>query len=397
MSKKNKKNKQPIIVQTSGGGTSPTALWIIILLLVGVILYGANWLNEQRKANPLEVVGITQIADIEPATTIDEVVDNINNMEVTPGPASEGALATAIPPWTRVEDVGEVAKLEAALNNRVATAGIAVLAGARLQFGSSSTYCMAVYTPDIEVNEPLVDLVRAEEIFIVPGTRYCYGANVLGDLIAGVPYSDVKDVALDITDRSNTNIETRVVTETQSVGITMTLRFGLLARDIYPGNIQILKYEEPGHFVQSLVELGVGRDNVQANINNANNLALQRAMEEMVAPYFPDGSRDMSHLNQLQEMLFKVFNQSSGDPNNPWPYDILLEIAEYSAQQGGYTQLDFLKVNLVWPGEEGDWYNLDGLDTNPIPVLDPNSFEKYSLNLYPLWEGQITPSSVETQ
>lgn len=399
MKKKQQRKPERIIVQS--GGTSNTALWAVILLLFVVIAFGLYQFNEFRKANPLTTVGVTQIADIPPATTIEEVSQNIQDIEIEqPGPASEGVVATAVP-WGTVLDVGDVERMRAELSSVYAAQGMDLRIAAALTTASSSAYCIHGHWPAGDPAIPLIDQVNSGDINLTPGTRYCVGFTKIGELWAGVPQSDLQGFTLNPIDYRVVDPEAHIVTTTQTIDVVVTARFGLLTHSVQPGNEVKVTFDRPAHLAAAWLDLRqeIGATlfgapsydgmYVQTQIDRADNLANELATLELIAPFFPDGGRDMKNLVELERLVRFYFNNPSPDPSQPWPYDHLRAQAELAAIQAGYQGLESFTVILEWPYEEGTWYYLQGLDTAPQLVIDPNDGVKFQDNLYPLWRSEI--------
>lgn len=360
---------------------------VLILALVGGVYYYGK-LNSGGMAN-IPTSEAAQAA----ATRMAEHTQ-------TPGPAGEQALATLMP-FQDVYQLGDAELLRRSLQEVYASAGFDLRVSSLVETGAMGVYCIQGHIPEPVEEIPLAAQVRAGTVVLIPKTRYCVGVAKIGELWGGVPQVDLQEFTLKEFEHRSVDPNARTITHTEMVDIELHVRFGLLTHSVQPGNEVKKTFDDPNGVVREWIDLVkrmkfalFGGDPADAEffraaIDQSDNLADELATLELIAPVQPDGTRSTRNLDELKRLIEYHFNNSSGNPNNPWPYDHLYQLAVEKAKAAGYTGIGKFKVVFEWPYEKGVWYYLMNLDTDPKRVIEPNDMDKFKHNLYPLYAGEI--------
>lgn len=369
------------------------ALGAILLVVLIVGLVGATYYYGTLQ-------GGVGIADIPTSEAAQAAATRMAEHTQTPGPAGEQALATLIP-WQDVYQLGDAELLRQSLMSVYAATGFDLRISSVVDTGASGVYCIQGHIPEPVEEIPLVTQVQAGTVVLIPETRYCVGVAKIGELWGGVPQVDLQEFTLKELEHRSVDPNERTITHTETVDIELHVRFGLLTQSVQPGNEVKKTFDDPNGVLREWIDLVkrmkfalVGGEPAEAeffraHIDRADNLADELATLELIAPLEPDGSRSMRNLDELKRLIEYHFNNSSGDKNNPWPYDNLYALAIEKALAAGYTGVGEFKVVLEWPKEEGVWYYLTDLDINPKRVIEPNDLDKFKHNLYPLYRDEI--------
>ena len=366
---------------------------ILVIALMVVLVGGAFYYGKLSGRIP-------SVADIPTSEAALAAATRIAEHTQTPGPAGEQALATLMP-WQDVYQLGDAELLRQSLMGVYASAGFDLRVSSIVDTGASGIYCIQGHIPDHAEEIPLVTQVQAGTITLIPGTRYCVGVAKIGELWGGVPQIDLQKFELEELEHRSVDPNERTITHTETVDIELHVRFGLLTHSVQPGNEIKKTFDDPNGVLREWIDLvkrmkfalfggePAEAEFFRAAIDRADNLANELATLELIAPTEPDGSRSMRNLDELKRLIEWHFNSPSPDPANPWPFDNLYPIAVEKAKRAGYTGIGEFKVVLEWPYEEGVWYYLINLDSDPKRVIETNDLDKFKHNLYPLYRDEI--------
>src|SRR3989344_563004 len=325
-----------------------------------------------------------------PQTSSDGVAaaTRIAEWTATPGVEGIGQVATLVP-WTDVYQLGDVPKLKIALANLYATKGVDLRVSTINEFGAIYVYCYQHYQPirNPDTTKPLYKQVA----WLYPKTRYCAGVITITSLYGGVPQKDLMNLTVEpVNNQSVKNEETRQIIHTQSAKVTITARMGLLNESGLPGVSIKDTFDDPEETLRAFFEYSrqfmAGDENYwREKKDKGDTLGLWGSQWDVIAPLdAKTGQRSTLHLDLLKKETEKHFNSPSPDPNKPWPYDNLLLVAKEEAKKQGFTDVTELKVNIIFPYEEGVYYYLETIGTdNQKPVIDAESITMFKDNLYP--------------
>lgn len=353
---------------------STVGLITILVLLVGGIWYFNTLQNKQVAGIPTPG-GDAQVA----ATRIAEAT-------ITPGPAGANQVPTLMP-WTDLYVEGDEILLKDALSQKLATDGFDFRISSEVSTANTGVYCIQAFIP--RPGGSTEDHPVAQALTFVPGTRYCSMVVMIGSLYGGVSQKDLQQniVVEPIDDTPFVNSENRTITHPQAARVTFTARMGVLSIAIQPGNIQKRTIDDPASalraFIDATKRLWIGDETFfQQRIDEADTLAMELAQWEIIAPLMSDGTRSMQNLDRLYAEVVRQFTQSSHNDANPWPYDNLQNECEVQAKAAGFTGCAEIIVNITMPFGNGEYYYLQGMDTDPQLVIPDDHLTKFNKNLY---------------
>lgn len=392
---------------------------IIIALIVGALIWsGVIDISPANQADPTPAPNSAEQAAI-----------NIQNLTPTPGAGSNGQLPTAIP-WTTNIEFGEEAQLREALHGVYGSSGFDYRVTTINTRGGVGIYCIVGFTnpllgPGYDPNIPIPDQINSGRIKVIAGGRYCAAWFVLGELWAGVPQSALQkldsfqsearleltpttvdpsgitrsasapngdrcpDGTVWISDDSTTNQHTCG----QWVDVTLHVPFGLLTSSTQPTNQVKFSIDHPHNVIRSWGDFNAwvnGTTDYQTYIDQADTYAYWLARYDLIAPIDPNGGRDLSNLNRLKADMDLHYNSPSPNPQQPWPYDHLRQLAQEKAVAAGYQGVRSFRVVLEWPGRENEWVYLESIEGgNYDYVVDPTDLQFNQNNVYQLYAAEF--------
>jgi hypothetical protein len=375
-------NDKPTVIIVKNGNALPTIIFLVIILIGG-------WLYLSGRLNNFQ-----QIAHI-PTNSL-SAVTRIAEMTITPGPQGKNQMATAIP-WRDNYVLGDEKILAEAFSSKLASAGFDFRITSEISDAGLGVYCVQAYVSKLGSTSD--QSLPLQVWFFIPGTRYCSMTALFVNLYGGVSQKDLQAAEnIVITGVENTPVVdpvNRVVTHTQKADVLIrNIRFGVLTGGIQPGNMAKKTLDDPNNAIRTFIEasrsIWLGDTTFfRSKIDRADTLSFELAQWSAVAPLMPDGTRSRDRLEMLYKLATEYFNNPSPDSANPYPYDNLIQIAEQAAITAGYSGLNQLKVELVMPFPDGDFYYLQRLDTNPTKVIPPDLDVKFADNVYPLISNSI--------
>jgi hypothetical protein len=362
---------------------------IAIVLIIAAGAVGVLFLL--NKNNPQSVLAVIPTAG--PNTK--QVATDIADATLTPGPAGAEQLPT-LAPFIDDYKTGDEIILKNALAKKFASAGFDFRISSEVVSANAATYCAQPSFPDPRKKDLVLNPNLAEEIqkalFFVAGTRYCASYEIIGSLYGGVPQKDLQNITNMVIEPmdggSVVDSEKRVITHNQKAKVTITARMGLLTFTDQMGNLRKRTTDDPDLILRAFISFTkktfVGDESFfRKKMDEADNLAIDLAKWELIAPLQSDGTRSTQNLDKLHDEIVRQFNTSSLNDSNPWPYDNLLTECETAAKTAGYTGCGELKVKIIMPFKDGQYYYLQDLDSGtPLPVIPKDNLAQFKDNLY---------------
>lgn len=341
------------------------------------------------------------------------VMLNLQNLTPTAGSAGAGQLETAIPK-TIILDQASAEQMRKILQSKMSTEIVDWLITARLTTGGGAHYCFVGWYPkpgtSLAANHPgkslwqLIDegiILTADEI----GWGGCKTTVMVGDLLAGIPASYLKDPSNFVLSTEQYTYETEsAIISASRVIVEVRVPYGLVGTTVQPGNEVTLQSKLPNEYAaynidtaKFLFSLGNDVSNVWVNYGATENGADNLALLDLVAPIqdWRTGSRDMSHLDKLAELT-----QQSIKPGNP-AYETIRKIVCAAAEESGFKDIPAqlqdgtpatlkkceVRINLVGPNptKPTEWYHLDSIPLAwPASMTDTAGWTSYLASLRPV-------------
>lgn len=382
-------------------------IYWILAIAVGFYAYDSG-LIAKVEATPTPIP--TEAPGSPNEVAIATAMQNLQNLTPTPGSAGAGQLATAIPK-TVILDTASAEQMRQLMQSKMSTEIVDWLITARLTTGGGAHYCFVGWYPKpgttLAVSHPdkplwqLIDegvILTADEI----GWGGCKTTVMVGDLLAGIPASYLKDPNNFVlsTEQYTYETESAIITASRVI-VEVRVPYGLISTSVQPGNEVTLQSQLPNEYAayridyaKFLFSLGNDVSNVWVNYGATENGADNLALLDLIAPILDwrNGSRDMSHLDKLAELT-----QQSIKPGNP-AYETIRKIVCAAAEESGFKDIPAqledgtpatlkkceVRIVLVGPNptEPDEWYHLDSIPPSwPATMTDTAGWANYLASL----------------